>query len=87
MANTLITREGSYGLLLRVSDVLICRTWCAGHLICNFPGGAADPGETPKEALLREFQEEAGIVPQIGRHLFTSDEQVFVNPANHNRFD
>jgi ADP-ribose pyrophosphatase YjhB (NUDIX family) len=35
------------------------------HLKWNVPGGAIEWGETPTEALIREFQEELDVVPRF----------------------
>lgn len=37
--------------------------WC-------LPGGTVDEGETIPEALVREFEEETGILPKIGKLLY-----------------
>jgi 8-oxo-dGTP diphosphatase len=37
----------------------------------DIPGGYIEQGETPKEAAVREVQEELGIAPPIGRLLVT----------------
>lgn len=47
----------------------------------NLPGGRIDPGETPKEAALREAVEEAGILAPNIRFI-----KVIVNPEGGTRF-
>lgn len=37
----------------------------SAHLKWNVPGGAIEWGETPEEALIREFKEELDVVPKI----------------------
>lgn len=43
----------------------------------NLPGGGIEEGETPKEAAIRECQEEAGLTPKNVEHLKDSDGVVF----------
>ena len=51
-----------YGLLLRDHKVLISSERVAGRNILKFPGGAVESGETPEEALVREFDEECQLL-------------------------
>ncbi|CAH2794867.1 MAG: NTP pyrophosphohydrolases including oxidative damage repair enzymes [uncultured Caballeronia sp.] len=46
-------------------DVLLCHSTETTHW--DVPKGAADPGESPREAALRELVEETGIVLPAGR--------------------
>jgi 8-oxo-dGTP diphosphatase len=60
------------GLILRDSRILVCqrRRDDSHALQWEFPGGKVEPGEIPRDALLRELQEELGITAIIGRELF-----------------
>ena len=51
-----------YGVLARQGRVLIAEERVAGRRVLKFPGGAVEEGETPEEALVREFAEESGIL-------------------------
>ena len=52
------------------SNFLLVRQWRHGeeNLTLEFPGGVADPGETPEQTALRELEEETGY--RAGRVTF-----------------
>ena len=56
------------GIVIRSAQVLLChrspdRAWYPDAW--DLPGGHIAPGETPRHALVRELQEELGIVARI----------------------
>lgn len=57
---------------------LIKNTWTDGWFI---PGGAVEPGETPKEAAKREVSEEVGLDATISEPLVVLD-QTFVSESD-----
>lgn len=57
-ACALIDVEGRILLAQRPPGKSLAGLW-------EFPGGKVEPGETPEETLVRELQEELGIVTQI----------------------
>jgi len=48
----------------------------------SFPGGGIDPGETPREAALREAQEETGLDP-TGVEVFAELPELWLPPSNY----
>jgi 8-oxo-dGTP diphosphatase len=59
------------GVIEREGRVLVCqRKAGARHeLKWEFPGGKVEEGETPRQALARELEEELGIQAEIGAEL------------------
>jgi len=56
-----LERDGAMLMIQRSETVRAPGLWC-------FPGGAIEPGETPAQAIVREFREEVGLsVEPIGR--------------------
>ena len=47
----------------------------------SFPGGTIDPGETPREAALREAEEETGLEPS-GVDVFAELPELWLPPSN-----
>jgi 8-oxo-dGTP pyrophosphatase MutT (NUDIX family) len=47
----------------------------------SFPGGSIDPGESPREAALREAEEETGLRPD-GVELFAELPELWLPPSN-----
>lgn len=56
---------------VRDGRVLLCQRHDASHLPLRweFPGGKVDPGESPREALVRELHEELGVDADVGPQL------------------
>lgn len=59
----------------------------------EFPGGKIEPGESPKQALIRELEEELGVLTKVGdlvgkntheyENLIVDIESFLVNPGPH----
>lgn len=58
-----VTRIGAYGIVLRDQHILLILEKPEGTFggLLNLPGGGIEFGESPEEALQREFKEEVGM--------------------------
>ena len=65
-------RIALYGVLVENGRALLTDTRVPSGVITNFPGGGLELGESPLEALAREFREETSITVRIGELLFCS---------------
>jgi mutator protein MutT len=73
----------SSAILIRQNRMLLIRRRNPpSHDMFAFPGGRAEPGETPDETALREFEEETGIRAHSPR-LFATYDLVSENPGRH----
>jgi 8-oxo-dGTP diphosphatase len=56
------------GVLFRGGRVLLTQRKKGAHLaeLWEFPGGKVEPGEDPKDALVRELREEIGVEARVG---------------------
>jgi len=55
-------KDNKFLLALRLPGTSIGESW-------EFPGGKAETGETPEEALIREFKEELNIDIEVGKRV------------------
>lgn len=49
------------GICEREGRILVVREYASGGVVLNLPGGHIEPGETPEQAVEREFIEETGV--------------------------
>jgi len=59
------------GVLLYEGHVLLCKSIAGGYFY--LPGGHVEPGEEASRACAREFLEEIGFEPKIGRCLLVKE--------------
>lgn len=76
-----IVRISAYGVVLRESELLLCRL--SSNLpryggLWTLPGGGLEFGEHPEEGMIREVHEETGLNVRssalVGVHSFTRDQ-------------
>ena len=75
------TRVAAYGLIVRGDEILLCRLSAVVPTHqgkWTLPGGGIEFGESPEAAMVREVEEETGLVVEPGR-LATVDSIVIVD--------
>lgn len=73
-------RVALYGILVRDGRVLMTETKVPKGAILNFPGGGLELGESPIQAIEREFDEETGLVVKVEQLLYAT-ERFFQNDS------
>lgn len=63
-------RDRASAIILRSSRVLLIYRENSKGVYYVLPGGGIEAGETPEQAVVREVQEETGVVPVLGPLLF-----------------
>ena len=58
-------RQGAYGILLRDGRIAVVQVGYT-KFTYDLPGGGIDEGETPEQALKREYLEETGLEVKVG---------------------
>lgn len=73
----------SSGILIRDGRLLLIRRKNPpSYDMFAFPGGRAEPGETPEQTAVREFEEETGIRAHSPQ-LFATYDLISENPGRH----
>lgn len=64
----MISRISVAGVARRGTDILVMHRLPGGSVggLWEFPGGKAEKGESPREALIREWMEETGLEITVG---------------------
>lgn len=65
-------RVAVYGVLVEQGKILLTDTRVPSGIITNFPGGGLSLGESPVEALAREFREETALEVEVKELLYCS---------------
>lgn len=72
-------RPAAFGIVEREGRIAVVRVAKPGHPAwIDLPGGALDPGESPEQAVVREYGEETGLKVAAGEAYARAD-QFFVN--------
>ncbi|MET0293707.1 MAG: NUDIX domain-containing protein [Phenylobacterium sp.] len=81
-------RPAAFGIAVQDGRIALVRVEKEGRTWLDLPGGAIDPGEDERAAVIREFGEETGLAVEAGspfaradQFFFNTDGQPFNNRA------
>jgi 8-oxo-dGTP diphosphatase len=69
----ILRRPSAYAVIRDAQDRVVCVRTEHGLFL---PGGGLDPGEAPREGVVREVREECGLDAAVVRELWAFDEEV-----------
>jgi ADP-ribose pyrophosphatase YjhB (NUDIX family) len=84
-----VTRLAAYGVIVRDGRLLLCHISPGnqGEGLWTLPGGGLDFGEPPEAGVVREVEEETGLVAEIaGPPVIYSDTGVWIRRSGNVRF-
>jgi 8-oxo-dGTP diphosphatase len=73
-------RAAAFGICQRDGAIALVRVDTGQAAWLDLPGGGVDPGETPEQAVVREFGEETGLRISVGTAFLRAD-QTFINTS------
>lgn len=68
-------RKAARAIIIRDDMILVMKRNRHGNQYYSFIGGGIDPGETPEQAVKREFYEETGSTIAGAKQVFVSNEE------------
>ena len=74
-------RPRAVGALIRDGKILMVKHMHGGRVYWTLPGGRVEKGETYEAGVVREVQEETGLVVSVNRLLWKSEEGQFDEAA------
>lgn len=84
-----VTRLAAYGVIVRDGRILLCHISPGnqGEGLWTLPGGGLDFGESPEAGVVREVEEETGLIAEItGAPAIHSDSGVWVRRSGNVRY-
>jgi ADP-ribose pyrophosphatase YjhB (NUDIX family) len=84
-----VTRLAAYGVIVRDGRILLCRVAPGnqGEGLWTLPGGGLEFGESPEAGVVREIEEETGLLAEItGPPAIHSDSGIWVRRSGSVRY-
>jgi 8-oxo-dGTP diphosphatase len=65
-----------YALIIHKDRILVSDEFWYDTPMTKFPGGGLEPGEGIKDCLIRELNEELGVIPSKAEHFYTCEQMI-----------